>query len=135
LEANGITRFSSTGDIRRFNKNYQNLKEDLVFKVEQEFESELDTYLKQQNSFQKEYESLKEGVESKLNSRLQKLETKCNTLNTITAKNAVFEILNWYQFILLKGVHFVIKSNFNLIVNHKTRQSKKQLESFEKKTN
>ncbi|WP_421811478.1 nuclease-related domain-containing protein [Flagellimonas sp.] len=135
LETNGITRFNSTGDIRRFNKSYPGLIEDLVFNVEKEYESELDTHLKQLNYFQKEYETLKEGVESKLNSRLQKLETKCNTLNNITAKNAVFEILNWYQFVFLKGVHFVIKSNFNLIVRFKTRKSKNQCEVFEEKTN
>ncbi|WP_421803981.1 nuclease-related domain-containing protein [Flagellimonas sp.] len=133
LETNGITHFNSTGDIKRFKKNYPSLKEDLVFNVEKEYESELDTHQIKLNDFQKEYETLKEDVESKLNSRLEKLETKCNTLNTVTAKNAVFEILNWYQFVFLKGVHFVIKTNFNLIVNHKTRPSKKALESFEEK--
>ena len=135
LDANGITRFNSTGDIRRFKKNYPSLKEDLVFNVEKEYESGLDTHLKQQNYFQKEYKSLKEGIESELNSRLKRLERKCSTLNSNTAKNALFEILNWYQFIILKGVHFVIKSHFKLIVNHKTRPSKKQLESFEEKVN
>lgn len=135
LDANGITRFNSTGDIRRFNKNYPSLKEDLVFNVEKEYESELDAHLKQLNYFQKEYESLKEDVESKLNSRLNNLEIRCNNLNTNSAKNAVSEILNWYQFVFFKGVCFIIKSNFNLIIKHKTRPSKKQLESFEEKTN
>jgi hypothetical protein len=134
LDQKGIIRFDSTGDIQRFLKNYDNEKEELFFKVEREFDLELDALQAEGFQFQKNYDALKTKAERKLTDKIKNLKSKCTTLSG-PAKNAVLELLNWYRLQILLAYKFILEKNQKTIIGLQTNPSKKLLDSSLRKVN
>ncbi|AWX43637.1 hypothetical protein HME9304_00628 [Flagellimonas maritima] len=126
MDKNGITIFNSVGDIRRFLKNYDNEKEALFFTTERDFDLELDTLQAEGFHLQKHYDTLKSQAETKLNDRINNLKTKCTTLSG-PAKNAVMELLHWYQLQCFLAIKFLLVKSFNKIIKVKTHKTQKHL--------
>ncbi|WP_422350887.1 nuclease-related domain-containing protein [Flagellimonas sp.] len=128
LDQKEFTRFNSTGDIQRFLKNYDNEKEELFFKVEREFDIELDALQEEGFQLQKNYDALKINAEKKLADKIVKLKSKCTSLSG-PAKNAVLELLNWYRLQILLAYKFILEKNQKTIIGLQTNPSKKRLDS------
>ena len=127
LDGHGISRFNSTADINRFLKNFDNEREELFFKIERDFDLELDKMQAQGYDLQKDFDLLKTTAEANLKNYIRQLHTKCDVLRK-PAKNAVMELLYWYglQFLLL--IKYILEKNFDRIVGLRARGSKKRLE-------
>ncbi|MFD2101317.1 nuclease-related domain-containing protein [Flagellimonas iocasae] len=134
LEQKGITRFNSTGEVNTFLENYDNEKEELFFKIENEFDQELKSLQIKGALLQKEHAELKNKIETKLNTKISQLKVKCSTLSH-PAKNAVLDILNWYQQQALLAYRFVLIKSFGSIVHLRTRDSKTRLSSVLEQAN
>ena len=96
LEQEGITRFHSVADINNFLNNCEREKEETLFKIERQYELELEILETKALHFQKDYEAVKVKVETNLNFRISRSKSKSEALSH-PAKNAVWELLNWYQ--------------------------------------
>ncbi|WP_437397572.1 nuclease-related domain-containing protein [Flagellimonas lutimaris] len=134
LDEKGITRFNSIGDINQFLKNFDNEKEELFFKIERDFDLELEDLQTKGAYLQKEHVELKNKIETNLNKKISQLKTKCLTLS-YPAKNAVLDILNWYQLQILFAYRFILKKTFNRIVHLQTRDSKTRLSTVLEQVN
>lgn len=134
LDQKGIIRFNSTGDIQKFLKNYDNEKEELFFKVEREFDLELDALQVEGFQLQKNYDDLKTKAERNLTDKIETLKSKCTTLSG-PAINAVLELLNWYRQQILLAYKFILEKNQRTIIGLQTNPSKKRLDSTLKKVN
>jgi len=128
LDQKCITRFNTIGEIKDFLKNYDNEKEELFFNKEREFDIELDVLQNKAFYLQKHYEELRKKTETSLNIKINEIKARCSNLSK-PAKNAVFELLNWYQQQILMAYKFILKKNDRSIIFIKTYPSKKRLES------
>ncbi|MGB5318381.1 nuclease-related domain-containing protein, partial [Eudoraea sp.] len=129
----GITRFNSIGDLNVFVKNYENEKEEAFFKIERDFDLELDILQTKGTILQRDYETLKSNVESKLNGRTNDLEVKCERLSSIRANNAIMELAYWYQLQFFLGVKFIQEKSFNLALRIQTKRARKSLKLIREK--
>ncbi|MGB5204056.1 nuclease-related domain-containing protein [Eudoraea sp.] len=135
LDQKGITQFNSTGDLNDFIKNYENEKEEVFFMIEHDFDLELDIIQVKGNILQRNYDTLKNGAETKLKGRINKLRQKCERLSSIRAKNAIMELAYWYQLQFLLGVKFILEKSFNFIISIQTYRSRKSLKPIREKIN
>ncbi len=135
LDHKGITRFNSIGDINKFIKNYYNEKEEIFFKIEHDFDLELDTLQAEGFNLQKNYDNLKTNAETKLKSRISNLRQKCESLASIPANNAIMELTYWYQLQILLGFKFILEKSFNLSIRIQIYRTRKSLKSILKKIN
>lgn len=135
LDKKGIRRFNSTGDLKTFIKNYENEKEEIFFKIEHDFELELDVLELKGTILQKNYDTLKNNTEKKHQTRISKLRQKCEHLSSIQAKNAIMELAYWYQLQFFLGVKFILEKSFNLIIRIKTKKSRKSLDAIKEEIN
>ena len=135
LNEKGIRRFNSTGDLKTFIKNYENEKEEIFFKIEHDFELELDVLEVKGTILQRNYDTLKNNTETKHKTRISKLRQKCEHLSSIRAKNAIMELAHWYQLQFLLGVKFILEKSFNLIIRIKTNKSRKSLNEIKEEIN
>ena len=135
LSNKGITRFNSIGDINKFIKNYDNEKKELFFKMEQEFDIELDVLQSAGFHHQKSYADLKTKVIIRLNGVIKSLKTKCETLNASPTRNPLKEVGNWYLIQIFMGLTFVLKKSFNHIIWLQTYKANKNLKTTMNKVN
>ena len=135
LDQKGITRFNSIGDLNKFIKNYDNEKEEIFFKIEHDFDLELEVLQTKGIVLQRNYDTLKENAETKLKDRIGKLRQKCERLSSIQANNAIMELAYWYQLQFLLGEKFILEKSFNLIISIQTYRSKKSLKPIREKIN
>lgn len=135
LDRKGISRFNSIGQLNNFIKNYENEKEELFYKIEQQFEVELDTLKAELFFQQKNYDELKTNTGIKLNEWVSKLDRKCTILRQVPAKNALIELGNWYLLQLLIGIKFTLKISYILYLWIQTFKSKNKLKKALKKLN
>lgn len=134
LNQEGITRFNSIGEIKKFLKHYDNEKEELIFKIERQFDLELEVLQTKCHYLQKGYEERKSSTTTKLNNTISRLKIKSESLSHPT-KNALLELLNWYLQQILLAYKFILEKNFATIVWFRTFQSKKILDAALKKVN
>lgn len=134
LDRNGISRFNSINEIKKFLYNYENEKEELIFRIERQHELELDILQTKILFLQKEYEALKAETEAKLENRISQLKIKSESLSR-PAKNAIIEVLNWYKQQFFLFYEFILEKSSNYLVWHNTNPSKKRLESVLKQMN
>lgn len=134
LDQKCITRFNTIGEIKDFLKNYDNEKEELFFNTEREFDLELDVLQNKAFYLQKHYEELRKETETNLNIKINEIKARCSNLSK-PAKNAVFELLNWYQQQILLAYKFLLKKNFHSLIKLKTHKTQKQLNSALEKIN
>ena len=127
LSHKGIARFSSIGGINNFIKNYDHEKEELFFKIEHDFDFELDTFQAEVFNLQQDYDNLKTNAETRLTSVIESLKTKCNSLRLSPAKNAVIELGNWYLLQIVLGLKFILQKTINPIVWLQTYKTNKRL--------
>src|SRR5690606_40028778 len=80
LNQKGITKFNSIGDINRFLKNYDNEKGELLFKIEREYDLELHNLQTAGFQLQKNYDSIKDKADAKLNNCIGQIKTKYTIL-------------------------------------------------------
>lgn len=132
LDQEGITRFNSVSDINNFLKNYAFEKEETLFNTERQFDLELETLEIKALNLQKDYEAIKTKVEANLNTRISHLKSKSKGLPK-PAKNAVRELLNWYQQQILLGYTFILEKSVKHVIRHKTNPYQKRLDSILKK--
>ncbi len=132
LDQEGITRFNSVAEINNFLNNYDREKEETFFRIEREFDLELDVLQTKGFYLQKDYEALKTKTESNLKERIANLRIKCSSLSN-PARNAVGELLNWYRQQALLGYTFLLEKNLKAILWLKMYPSKKRLDSILKR--
>jgi len=135
LDEKGIRRFNSIGDLNKFTKNYDNEKEEILFKIEHDFEVEQDILEVKGNILQRDYDTLKNEKETKLKGRISKLRQKCERLSSIQAKNAIMELAYWYQLQILLGLKFILEKSFNFVIRIQTYRSRKSLKGIKEKIN
>ena len=135
LDEKGIRRFNSTGDLKTFIKNYENEKEEIFFKIEHDFELELDVLEVKGTILQRNYDTLKNSAETKHQTRISKLRQKCERLSSIQAKNAIMELAYWYQLQFFLGIKFILEKSFNLIIRIQTNKSRKSLNAIKGEIN
>lgn len=129
LSKDGIVRFSSIGDINKFIKNYDNEKKELYFKIENDFNLELDTLQKEGFNLQKNYDNLKTNAATKLNGGIRSLKKKCETLNSSPTRNPLKEVGNWYLIQIFMGLKFILEKSFDYIIWLQTFSTNKRLKS------
>ena len=132
LDDRGISRFNSTGDINRFIKSYERHKEEVLFKVEHEYELELDRLLEQKDALQQGYRITKTAVEEPLLKRINSLTAQCEAASSAESKNPVVEVLHWYKYIILKAVLFGYKNSFKRVVSLRTKEKLQSLKAIER---
>jgi len=135
LDAKGIRRFNSTGDLKTFIKNYENEKEEIFFKTEHDFDLELEVLEVKGAILQRNFDELKNTTETKLQGRISRLRQKCERLSSIHAKNAVMELVYWYQLQFLLGVKFILEKSFSFIIGIQTNKSRKSLNAIKEEIN
>ncbi|WP_019670780.1 nuclease-related domain-containing protein [Eudoraea adriatica] len=135
LDEKGISRFNSTGDLNNFVKNYENEKEEILFKIEHDFDLELEVLEVKGTILQRNYDTLNNKAETKLKGRISKLRQKCERLSSIQANNAIMELAYWYQLQFLLGVKFILEKSFNLIIRIQTNKSRKSLNAIKEEIN
>lgn len=124
LNQEGITRFNSIGEIKKFLKDYENEKEELIFNIERQYDLELDVLQTKCHYLLKGYEERKSFTTTKLNNTIFRLKTRSESLSH-PAKNALLELLNWYQQQILLAYKFILEKNYETVVWLRTFQSKK----------
>jgi len=127
LDESGISRFNSTGDINRFILTYERQKEEVLFKVEHDYELELDALLEQKAALEQDYQITKREVEGPLLKRINSLTAQCEAAASHESRNPVMEVLYWYKYIILKAVLFVHKKSLDRTVKFHTKD---KLNSF-----
>ncbi|MGB5499126.1 MAG: nuclease-related domain-containing protein [Maribacter sp.] len=135
LDQKRISRFNTIGQLNKFIKNYEREKEELFFKIKQEFELELDTMQTEAFTLQQNYDTLKTNTETRLKESISKLKKKCETLRSNPAKNAVLELGNWYLLQILLGKRFILEKSYYSIIWLQTLRAKKHLKELLKKVN
>lgn len=133
LNRKGISRFNSIGELNNFIKNYENEKEELFYKIEQDFKLELNTLEAEAFNLQENYNTLKTDAETRLNQRVSKIKTKCEKLRSGPAKNTIIELGNWYMLQILLGVKFILEKSSYSIIWLQTFKTKKHLKEILKK--
>ncbi len=133
LDEKGISRFNSTGDINRFIKNYERYKEELFFKVQHEYNLELEKLLEEETALRQNYETLKSDVEEPLKRRIKNLKEKCEITSSVKSNNPVIEVFYWYKYIILKAILFGCQKRFKQIVKSRTQEKLHRLKAFENK--
>ena len=134
LDKEGISRFNSTGDINCFLQNYDNQKEELFFTTERNYDLELEALQSKATQLGTEHSVLKNNVENQLNNRISRFNDRCTILSR-PAKNAIIELLNWYQLQFYKGVRFCLEKSANYLIHQRTKNNKLQLDRALKKVN
>lgn len=127
LDQKGITRFNSIGAIKTFLNNFENEKEENLFHIERQYDLELEILETKALHFQKDYDAVKTKVETNLNSRITHLKSKSKALSH-PAKNAVWELLNWYHQQILLAYTFLLEKSLKHIIRLKTHPYKKRLD-------
>ncbi len=127
----GITRFNTLGDLNRFLKSYESEKEDLLFRIERDYDIDLEILETKERVLQNEYDEVKKSTKKRLNRRLNTLREKCTLLASKPAKNAVMELAYWYQLQFFLGYKFILEKAIPLIIRRRTRLIKKQLTSVQ----
>ena len=135
LDEKGITKFNSIGDIKKFLKNFENNKEEILFGIEHDFDLELDILQTEGYKLQKNYDTLKSNATTKITAKLNGLKSQCVTLNSSANKNAIKEVADWYLFLYFKVITFIIEKNFDRIIWLQTYRPKRNLTSFLEKVN
>ncbi len=133
LDQQGISRFNSIGQLNKFIKNYEREKEELSYKIEQEFELELDTLQAEAFQLQKNYDTLKTNTETRLNERISKLRKKCGTLRSSSNDNVFIELGQLYLLQILLGIKFILEKGYNGIIWIQTFREKNHLKEVWKK--
>ncbi len=127
LEQHGITRFTSIGQLNKFIKNYDREKGELFYRIEQEFELELDALQAEALQLQKRYDSLKTNAETRLDERISKLIKRCETLESRTTENVFLWLGELYLRYILLGVKFILEKGYNGIIWLQTFRENKPL--------
>ena len=135
LSNKGISRFNSVGDINKFIKNYDNERKELLFKIEHDFNLELDSLQSEGFNLQQHYDNLKTNAVTRLHGGIRSLKTKCETLNSSPTRNPLVEVGNWYLIQIFMGLKFILEKSFNYVIWLKTFRTNKRLKSTMKEIN
>lgn len=135
FEKRGISRFNSIRDIKQFLKYFDRHKEDLLFKVEQDYNLKYERLLEQKMAIEKDYQIQKAELETRLIQRINKLTTLCEASASVETSNPVVEVLYWYKYIVLKTILFVYKRSYKKVVRFRTQNKLDNLKSLESSVN
>ena len=124
LIENSLTEFNSTGELKEFVDNFNNYKETELFRVEKEYDVELEVLQTRAKTLKSDYSSELAKIKSRLNNKIESLDSKCNTLKTKRASNAFLEMAYWYKLLYFQFLRFILKQNLNRNLNLKVRGKK-----------
>jgi hypothetical protein len=121
LHQNGITRFSSIGEINDFINNYETEKSEISKKVENEIDKEIYQLQIDFDKYQRDKENLKNDVTSEINFQIKSLETQLKLTEKKSAKSFIHKILYYPKIKILNNKKAYLESNFEKIVREKTQ--------------
>jgi hypothetical protein len=127
LDDKGISRFNSTGDINKFIKYFDRHKDELLFKVEREYEQELENLVAERMALQEKLNSSIASVELEVGQRIDKFKSQSEKANTIETKNPLVEVLYWYKHLAIELVLFFYRKKAKKMVRERTLESKNDL--------
>lgn len=120
LHENGITRFSSIGEINDFIKNYEAEKNRIPKDVEAEFESEINRLQIDLAQYHQDYEDLKNNVTNETNFEIKELETKLNLAKEKSSTSLIYRVFCYPRTKILINKKARLEKNFEKKIGQKT---------------
>jgi hypothetical protein len=133
LNENDITRFNSIGDIKKFLKDYNTEKHEILVDAENAIELEIKELKSELERLQTIYDALKIKITSELKDKIQELVNKHDKLKAKSKKNFVFRIFYFPRVIFLNRKQGSLRKKTEKIVLQKTCKSKKDLDDAKNK--
>ncbi len=126
LHDNGITRFSSIGEINSFKKNYQ-IEKNIISK---EIEVEVTCQIKQLEcdlvKYQQEYEDFKNEIIGDIHSEIKSLDIELKIIKEKSSKSFIYKILCYPKTKSLTNKNAHLETNFDNVVSNRTHHYEKQ---------
>ncbi len=134
LNQNGIGRFKSVGDINDFIKNYELDNQEILDKIGNDLNIEIDALQADRITFQEHYDILKIEETHKLEKKIEDLSNKCNLINTKNT-NALIKAFNILLLKILKFKKKRLVRNFTRIIFKKTYTASQKVDEIKNTLN
>jgi hypothetical protein len=135
LHQNGITRFSSVGEIIHFIKNFEIEKSELPKVIENELDIEINKLHLDFAKYQQDYNELNDEVTNEINFKIKELDKEIELTQDKVNKSSIKKIYYYPKSKIFINKKSNLQKNFEKIVHKKTYQVKKDLHSIKEKLN
>lgn len=125
LSEKGISRFNSTGQIKSFVNDYENLKNETIVQLESDYEIYVNSLQEEKYQLTKNFNDLKYNLITSLNRKRRHLRKKINALFEKPCKNFIQEFIVDFKQVYALILIFIISKFYKFIVWFKTRKAKK----------
>ena len=93
LSRNGITRFNSIGEIRRFLRDFETEKEQLPSRIERDVEAEIQNMQSTLASHQRTYDEQTREIRSEIEQQIHKLKADIERVSNRSKRTILFRVL------------------------------------------
>ncbi len=131
LRKNGIDRFGSVGEIRRFLRDYETEKTRLPRRIEVEIDAEIHDMRSTLASHQQAYDESLSSVRNRIGQEIQELEEEIKRVSGRRNKNIFYKVLYFSRLSSLSRKASRLKKNLEKTVEKKTSNAKKTIVRLE----
>ncbi|MFH4967482.1 nuclease-related domain-containing protein [Gaetbulibacter sp. M240] len=135
LDEQGVNRFNSIREIKSFLKNFEDIKEEMFFTAERDFDLEIDLLQAKTYDLQKEHDNLKRAVITVLNNRKKELVWKQKALKSKMPEKPLKKAICWFKLKYTRVLKYLIVKNHRYVIRLQTKSSYERLNSNLKKLN
>lgn len=132
LSRSGITRFGSTGEIRRFVKDFELEKKQLPNLIEKEVEAEIQDMQSTLANHRQNCDELITSVRDGIEQQIHTLETEIQQASDKSNRNIFYKVLHFLKISLLTGRASRLEKNREKIVKKKARSVEKTIAKLER---
>ena len=133
LHSNGITRFSSIGEINSFIQNYETEKNEIPETIAGELDREINQLQMDLTVSRQDYETLKADVTSDINRQIKQLEIEIKIAKEKSDKSFLHKTFYFLGTKKLTTKKSKLEKNFNTIISKKTRVAEQEVHDLENK--
>lgn len=126
LERQGISRFNSVSDINLFQKEYAWESDEVLRKIEEDLDAEIETLRSDKIRLQEQYNTNRSIEREKLNARIDALNSRHDLLQTRDG-TVMFDVFNAFRMMIVKFRSILLQRHFNRIVQIRTAKVLKML--------
>ena len=130
LHQNGITRFSSIGEINDFIKNYEIEKNEIPTAVKNELNSEIKELRIELIKYQKNYDDLKADITDEINNKIKTLDEELELTKESSNKSLIHRIFCYPKTKRLFSKKSNLQKNFEKIILRKTDSAEQDVRSI-----
>lgn len=135
LNRNGITRFTSVGEIKEFIRNFEQEKKKILNKVEEALNKDIKGLDTLRSVLVDEKNILKGQKKNRLNTRINILKQKIDIIQTNTTDSKIKQITRFIRIHILGVKVKYLEKNFEKIIRKRTHKLDKRINDLSAKVN